>query len=134
MTIAFFLPLVTSLNHLDFSKVIERVLIVTLASSLSTCRCVPSGPMDLCMSNLITSFLNLLLLYRDFLIASEFLTGLKDLALLRENLTSKDRAGECILYPGLLHCLCYKVPCRIQQWNRIFPHLYFVAHCIPHQL
>ena len=50
--VAFFQSSGNSPNHHGLSKIVESGLTMTPASSLSTHGCIPSGPMDLCVSGL----------------------------------------------------------------------------------
>lgn len=52
VTFAFFQSSGTSSNHHDLPKMIMKSGLAVTASSLNTCRCIPSGSMDLCIFSL----------------------------------------------------------------------------------
>lgn len=63
----------TSPSHQDRSKTIKSGLTVTRAIALSTRRCIPAGPVDLCMFSLLKVFPDLFLFHHEHIfLASDF--------------------------------------------------------------
>ena len=107
LTFAFF----QSSDQHDLLKIIKRGLAMTLASSLRTHGCIPSGPMHLCLSKLFKCSLTRPSSTKDkSSLLQAFLPVSWGQGLLKVGLSSKDQGEEDIEYLGLFHALCHHIP------------------------
>lgn len=89
------------LSKSDLAMVWER--------SFSSCGCIPSCPIDLCLFCLFKNPLTWPYSTEGYLIQG-FCTALRDLGLLNASLTSKHQGKEGIVYPGLVYVLYQQAP------------------------
>lgn len=93
---------------------------MTSSSSLSISRCTPSGPMDLCMSSLLTLPPPWSCSTNIFLVPA-CPPDFWGLWLLKTRFASKDWGKERIQDLSFFDVMCHQVPCLIQQWAKVFP-------------
>lgn len=93
-------------NLLNLSK---SDLAMVWDRSFSSCGCIPSCPIDLCLFCLFKNPLTWPYSTEGYLIQG-FCTALRDLGLLNASLTSKHQGKEGIVYPGLVYVLYQQAP------------------------